>query len=625
MDDEALRAMMPLSFGKKGPRKAPNTPQQRTSAPHPQGAQPDRTGITSAAPNSAETDTALSKKRTHEAAAEEFEDDDGLTAEEREANAAIERNLQQRGSSATDSEDDDDEDDIGPQPADTSNKPAFTAALPPMTNEAVFTGHHTKTISALAVDQSGARFCIGSYDYSLSFYDFGGMNAALAPFRSFEPAESYPVYDLSFSADSRNVLVVSGTAQAKVFSRDGVDLGTCKKGDPYLRDMRNTTGHVSDLSCGKSHPIDAGVFITGGSDSTVRLWDLATMERGQTDLIVLKSKTRGNRTKVTSVQYSSDGTRVFAAALDGSLAYWDTRSNLNAKPRGAVESAHTADTVTSSIAVNALNTHQVATRGGDHTVKLWDLRNFKSPIGTAHGLTNTSAHTDVLFNPVDGQSLLTCVSSSPLHRTAAVLPTDDDTGPDADANGGKIVVLSSQSTPSSTLDVVQQYAVSADSPVRLTYCEPTNQLYTTFKNGSLRIFYDTHTSIKGITLAVARHPTPRTQLSSSDPRTRGDPHTRIGDFAPSASAEPAEQHFGQSHANVGVSETAKRRKLAKLRQDPLASHLPQRPISGPGKAGRIGTAFNTHLVSSTTTNTHLLSQDPREALLKYASPADKRS
>lgn len=611
MDEEALRAMMPLSFGKRGPKKtskpqqqAPqsgpdNTNRPATSLSQESIAQSSKAPETSTAPS-----TSLNGKRKQDAVQEPEEEDDGLTAEERAANAAIEQRMQERGSD--DSDDSSDEDDIGPQPASASTS---VLSLPPMENEAVFTGHHSKTLSALAIDQSGARFCVGSYDYNLSLYDFGGMNAALAPFRSFEPAESYPVYDVAFSADSRNVLVVSGTAQAKVFSRDGVDLGTCKKGDPYLRDMRNTTGHISDLSCGKCHPTEAGVFVTGGSDSTIRLWDLATMERGQTDIIVLKSKTRGNRTKVTSVQYSADGLRVFGAALDGSLSYWDTRSNLNAKPRGTVEAAHTAGTVTSSIAVSGPDDNLIATRGGDDTVKLWDLRSFKTPLGTARDLPNTSAHMDVIFDPLDGGSLLTCVSALPLDRKGNVVQItgateeDSEEGTSTNTTGGKIAVLS----PSGgNLDVVKQYSVSAASPVRLAWCAPTNQLFTTFRDGSLRVFYDA-TSTKGVTMAVARAPRARTPWSSADTPLAVD---QI--YTPGADNGPYEP-----------SDSAKRRKLAKIRQDPIASHLPQRPVDGVGRGGRIGSAFNTHIVQNMYNNQASVNEDPREALLKYAEPKDE--
>lgn len=52
---------------------------------------------------------------------------------------------------------------------------------------------HTKVISALALDPSGARVVSGSYDYDCKLWDFGGMDHRCKPFKSWEPAGSYYV------------------------------------------------------------------------------------------------------------------------------------------------------------------------------------------------------------------------------------------------------------------------------------------------------------------------------------------------------------------------------------------------------------------------------------------------
>lgn len=95
-------------------------------------------------------------------------------------------------------------------------------------------------MSAIAVDPSGSRLTTGSQDYDAKMWDFGGMDARLRPFKTFEPNGSYFIHDLSYSADGRHVLVISGTFYPKVFSRDGDDGKEFMKGDVYLRDMKNT-------------------------------------------------------------------------------------------------------------------------------------------------------------------------------------------------------------------------------------------------------------------------------------------------------------------------------------------------------------------------------------------------
>lgn len=566
MDEAALRAMMPMSFGKKAPKKGP------VKQP------PPPTPAARSSNDTAPLATSILGKRP--AVDPEEAEDDGLTPEERRANAEAERRQQERraqglaSDSDSSSDDSDSEDDVGPPAPPSTSAAQRETIVPPMSNSALLTGTHSKTISALAVDPSGARFALGSYDYNLSLYDFGGMSSSLSPFRLFEPAENYPVLDLSFSSNSTNLLVVTGTAQAKLFSRDGADLSECKKGDPYLRDMRNTTGHVSGLTCGLFTPYDSGKFVTGGSDSSIRLWDVESMQRGQTDVIVMKSKLRGGRTKVSALQCTT-GHTLIAGGQDGSLGYWDLRANLNSKPRGSVEKAH-GDAGATSIAVSE---EMVATRGSEGTVKLWDLRSFRQPLATKEGLPNGSPHTSIRFDPFDSKTVLTCTSDA------------------GSKEGGELVVLDALNS----LSTLHTYTLPS-SPIRLHWSVPTDQLFITSRT-SLSIFYSPSRSSKGILLPLSRAP----KTTSSSLYTSA-----------SSSTEDSYPIYNSSDlAAGGQSESAKRRKLAKARQDPIATRMPQAPVSGPGKGGRIGAAATQHVVQSIYGGVER--EDPREALLRYAS------
>ncbi|KAG8750328.1 hypothetical protein FRC14_000634, partial [Serendipita sp. 396] len=110
----------------------------------------------------------------------------------------------------------------------------------PTSHEAILK-EHKKVVSALAIDPSGARFSSGSHDYDVKLWDFGGMGGGVGrPFKSFEPNENYYVNDLKYSIAGDQLLVISGTAQAKLYDRDGEEVTTFIKGDPYIRDMKNT-------------------------------------------------------------------------------------------------------------------------------------------------------------------------------------------------------------------------------------------------------------------------------------------------------------------------------------------------------------------------------------------------
>jgi WD40 repeat protein len=66
---------------------------------------------------------------------------------------------------------------------------------------------HTKIVSAVALDPSGARMVTGSYDFTVKFWDFNGMNKECRPFRSIEPWEAYQVSRTQPQHGYDNVLV----------------------------------------------------------------------------------------------------------------------------------------------------------------------------------------------------------------------------------------------------------------------------------------------------------------------------------------------------------------------------------------------------------------------------------
>ena len=80
-----------------------------------------------------------------------------------------------------------------PSEDDDDDLPQF-----PITHE-ISLKDHTKVVSALAIDPSGARIISGSYDYDCKLWDFGGMDMRCKPFKSWEPAGTYYVRFLWFA------------------------------------------------------------------------------------------------------------------------------------------------------------------------------------------------------------------------------------------------------------------------------------------------------------------------------------------------------------------------------------------------------------------------------------------
>lgn len=148
----------------------------------------------------------------------------------------------------------------------------------PITSEAVLEAHD-KAVISLDVDHSGSRVLTGSNDYKVKIFDFNGMKSDCRPFRTIEPCEGHPVVSLSWSPTGDAFLAVTGSPQPKIFTRDGKEEGEFPRGDMYLRDMKNTKGHVTSCTGGAWHPTDKGTGMTCSEDGTIRIWDMWQLEQ----------------------------------------------------------------------------------------------------------------------------------------------------------------------------------------------------------------------------------------------------------------------------------------------------------------------------------------------------------
>lgn len=451
----------------------------------------------------------------------------------------------------------------------------------PLSNEIVLKGH-TKVVSALAIDHSGSRVLSGSYDYSIRMYDFQGMNARLESFRQLEPSEGHQVRSLSWSPSSDRFLCVTGSAQAKIYDRDGLTLGEFVKGDMYIRDLKNTKGHITGLTCGEWHPKTKETILTSSEDGSLRIWDVNDFKSQKQ---VIKPKlARPGRVPVTTCAWDREGKSIAGGIGDGSIQIWSLKPGWGSRPDIYVANGHSDEITGLKFSSDG---RILLSRSFDGSLKVWDLRQMKTALKSFEDLPNHYSQTNVAFSP-DEQLLLT------------------GTSVERDSTTGGLLCLFDRVK----LELVSKVGISPTcSVVQCAWHPKLNQILATAgdkHHGGTHVLYDPTLSTRGALVCVARAPRKKS----------------IDDFQ----AEPV---IHNPHAlPLFRDQPSRKRQREKMLKDPLKSHKPEAPMNGPGFGGRVGVTKGSLLTQYLLKQGGMIKEtwmdeDPREAILKYADVAEK--
>ncbi|KAK9944957.1 hypothetical protein M0R45_010497 [Rubus argutus] len=424
----------------------------------------------------------------------------------------------------------------------------------PLSNEIVLKGH-TKVVSALAVDHTGSRVVSGSYDYSVRMYDFQGMNAKLQSFRQLEPSEGHQVRTISWSPTADRFLCVTGSAQAKIYDRDGLTLGEFVKGDMYIRDLKNTKGHISGLTCGEWHPRTKDTILTSSEDGSLRIWDVNDFQNSETDVIsnVIKPKlARPGRVPVTTCAWDREGKRIAGGIGDGSIQVWNLKPGWGSRPDIHLQNAHSDDITGLKFSMDG---RILLSRSLDGSLKVWDLRQMKDPLKVFEDLPNNYAQTNIAFSP-DERLFLTGTSIERESTTGGLLCFFDR----------------------AKLELISKVGISPTcSVVQCTWHPKLNQIFA----------------------------------------TAGDKSQGWNSLIHNPHALP-----------LFRDQPSRKREREKTLKDPVKSHKPELPMTGPGFGGRVGVSKGSLLTQYLMKQGGMIKEtwmdeDPREAILKYADVAAK--
>lgn len=462
----------------------------------------------------------------------------------------------------------------------------------PISHEVIFKTHD-RAVTSITVDPSGARMVTGSTDCTLKFHDFASMAPnTIRAFKSVDPTEqkgsanveTHPVHRVEFNPyTGSQMLAISATPQAKILSRDGEVLSEFVKGDMYLRDMNMTKGHISEITSGTWHPFHPDIFVTAGTDSTLRIWDVNTRNR-QKEVIVHKSKQSGSagRSRMTAVVWGSSvesqNSLLVSAAMDGSLSLWSGEGPYN-RPSAEIKDAHAPDTWISGIDISN-DGRLVVTRGGDDTIKIWDTRKFKTPLNTtSHPSTSSQYPTsNIIFSP-SGTSILTGSAEGSLYilNTATLKPE--------------------HITP-----------ITPSPLITINWHPKLNSILTGHANGTTHILFNPKLSTpsKGA-LAILSKPPKRHHIDDDTSLTTDSSALGIaGDTAHLTGPSSSSSRSG-APSTIGLTASGRSR-------DPRRPHLPATTPFAKSAPGEDHIKKNIPLSS-------MREEDPRAALLKYADKA----
>ena len=481
---------------------------------------------------------------------------------------------------------------------------------------------HSKAVNCVALDRAGARVATASSDYGVRLFDFAGMDRRMNCFKHLQPFDSHSVMSLRFNCTGEGMLAVASSSQPKVLDRDGKPYGSFPTGDMYLRDMKNTKGHVMNCTGGVFHPSERSVCLTCSGDGTLRLWDVTRCDHpsGPQTAVIKPQLRKPGRFAVTACDFNADGSLAAGAVSDGSIQLFSTKSNgfhsaaigqvLPPKAQMVRQNSWSVSTKCQRFATNAHSEEVTSvrfaktgeaplllSRSMDGTLRVWDSRKLSTCLASFSDLPCTHETTECEMSPKETVIL------------TGVTPDRDD------SEQGRIECFSAKDfLHLQTLNVGDGSGVAT-----LKWHPHINQIVYgggSKNSGDVRVLYSPEGSKRGALLCASRK--------------EREANKELKEFAGVNinNAVRTPQHIrelGDPNARSDATLTGKHGESP--RKDPQLSHKPQPPSYGRGTGGQVGATTTTlltqKLMADKGAKTKIQDQDPRQELLKHAGSASQ--